>query len=113
MFPLVNNVGQYVVKFDFILTLWMLSLESDVLICGRGGGAGRGNSRYINGEVPTKKSFPDSDLEKYLEKGIPVLEKSRSKVFIRSLLFTNRKVFRINSTCLKNRPLRCMFWNFY
>ena len=40
-------------------------------------GGGRGNSRYINQEVPTWENFLDLVLKKYLEKDIPILEKSR------------------------------------
>ena len=35
------------------------------------------NSRYMNGELPTKETFFDPVLEKYLEKDTPILGKSR------------------------------------
>ena len=34
------------------------------------------DSRHMNGQVPTWENFFDPVLEKYLEKDIPVLEKS-------------------------------------
>ena len=40
--------------------------------------ATRVNSRYVNGKVSTYETFFDPILENYLEKEIPVLEKSRN-----------------------------------
>ena len=38
----------------------------------------------------------------------------QSKIFMKSMFFTNKRAFRIHLTCLENsRLLRCMFWNFY
>ena len=45
-----------------------------------------------------KKNF-DPVLEKYLDKDILILEKSGSKICMRSLFFTNRRAFKINLTC--------------
>ena len=42
----------------------------------------QGDIGYINREVPTLDNFFDPILEKYLEKDIPVLEKSRIKVTV-------------------------------
>ena len=52
----------------------------------------RGNSRYIDGEVPTWENFFDPVLEKGLEKDIPVLKNQCTK----SLFFITKTAFRIN-----------------
>ena len=50
------------------------------------------------GEVPTSEIFFDRALEKYLEKDMPILEKSK---ILRGHFFPlmNRRGFRINLTC--------------